>query len=261
MTSFRQRYGPWALVAGASEGLGLAFADECARRGLDVVLVARRAQVLEERARELSRRHGVKTYALALDLAGPGLAERARAIAAELPIGLVILDAAYAPRGELHDRPLDELLRAIDVNVRAPLTLARELGAPMRERGRGGLIVVSSVAGLRGTETLATYAATKAFGRVLAEGLYAELRPRGVDVLACLAGATRTPGYEATTRRDVAPVMEPDDVARATLDALGRGPVFVPGRSNRAAVWALERVLPRRVAIALLGRSTRALNG
>ncbi|MCB9622433.1 MAG: SDR family NAD(P)-dependent oxidoreductase [Sandaracinus sp.] len=260
MTSFRERYGPWALVAGASEGLGFAFADDCAR-------AARRrlgrpsgagARSARERADPTPRRSDTRPTprprgawlggACARDRRGA--ADRAR----DPRRGLCATRRASRP-------PLDELLRAIDVNVRAPLTLARELGAPMRERGRGGLIVVSSVAGLRGTETLATYAATKAFGRVLAEGLYAELRPRGVDVLACLAGATRTPGYEATTRRDVAPVMEPRDVARATLDALGRGPVFVPGRSNRAAVWALERVLPRRVAIALLGRSTRALNG
>jgi hypothetical protein len=131
----------------------------------------------------------------------------------------------------------------------------------MARRGRGGIVLVTSLAASQGNPLLASYAASKAFGLVLAEGLWAELRERGVDVLACRAGATRTPGYAASRPRRRVPLMEPDDVARAALDALGRGPTVVPGALNRVAAFAFARLLPRRVAIHVMGRATRRLYG
>jgi short-subunit dehydrogenase len=129
----------------------------------------------------------------------------------------------------------------------------------MARRGRGGLLLVSSLAGGQGNPWLAAYAASKAFEIVLAEGLWAELRGRGVDVLACRAGATRTPAYEATRPRAEVPLMAPEAVAEGALRALGRGPVVVTGAVNRAAAFLFTRLLPRRLAIRVMERATRRL--
>lgn len=166
MTNFGQRYGPWGLVAGASEGIGAAFATALARRGLDLVLVARRPEPLNA----LANRLPVRTVTVAADLAtAAGLAAVEQATR-DLEIGLVVVNAAYSPIGRLIDQDPAQTQRALDLNRRAPLVLAHRHLPAMAARGRGGLIIMSSLAGLQGTPSLATYAATKAFGAVLAEG-------------------------------------------------------------------------------------------
>jgi short-subunit dehydrogenase len=174
-------------------------------------------------------------------------------------VGLLVYNAAHAPLGPFLDGELSDLLRALDVNCRGPLMLAHRLGGRMAERGRGGIVLMSSLAGSQGTALVATYAATKAFDLVLAEGLWEELRARGVDVIACRAGATRTPGMEASRPRRGQPMMEPAPVVAATLGALGRRPSLVPGLVNRAAAFFLGRVLGRRAAVRVMGRATRRL--
>ena len=261
-TSFARRYGPWAFVAGASEGLGAAFADALAARGLHVALAARRAQKLEALAATLRRERGVEAEGFPLDLAAPDLVDALEGLAARREVGLVVANAAYAPRGEFLDQPLEAHWKAVDVNVRATLALAHVFGRPMRARGRGGLVIMSSMSGFRGTALLSSYAATKAFGRVFAEGLWEELGRAGVDVVASCAGATRTPGYLAITpHASGVPEMSPEAVAEASLAALGRRPTLLPGWANRLSGALMERVLPRRLAVTLLSRTTRKLYG
>ena len=155
---------------------------------------------------------------------------RARVEALSVEIGLLVYDAAFAPIGPFADADADDLARAVAVNVRSPLLLTKALTAPMIERGRGGVVLMSSLAGGQGGPHLATYAATKAFTTVLAEGLWWELRPRGVDVLVCSAGAIATPGYQAASGAKPAPgTLPPEAVAEAALKALGRRPVVIPG--------------------------------
>ena len=255
----QNRHGPWALVAGASEGLGAAFAHGVAERGLNVILVARSRDKLQREADAIARRHGVETEALCLDLALPDVGARLREAVGDRTIGTVIYDAAYSPIGRFLDRPLEDALKAVDVNVRGPLALAHAFGGPMARRGRGAIVLVSSMSGFHGTALVATYAGTKAFGRVFAEGLWDELGDAGVDVLASCPGAVRTPRYRASTDKEVGPVMEAEDVVRETLDAVGERPVLVPGRASRAARLLLGRLLPGRVAVRLMGRSTRTL--
>ena len=144
---------------------------------------------------------------------------------------------------------------------RSPLALAHRLGAPMARRGRGGILLMTSLAGSQGNPLLASYAASKAFDLVLAEGLWEELGARGVDVVACRAGATRTEGFEASRPRRRVPLLEAAAVARAAVDALGRGPSAVPGALNRIAAFAFGRLLPRRTSIRIMGRATRRLYG
>ncbi len=258
--AFATRFGAWGLVAGASEGLGAAFAAALAERGLDLVLVARRAQPLEELAAGLRARWGVQVRVVAVDLgAADAIAQLGRATAM-LEIGVAIYNAAAAPNGPLLTADPEALERVVDVNVRGPLAFVRTFGPPMLARRRGALVLMSSLAGMQGTPRVAAYAASKAFITTLAEGLWHELRAGGVDVLVSCAGAIRTPGYVAAGGGRVPGLLEAAEVAEATLRAIGRGPRVIPGATNRIAAWILARLLPRRWAIAIMASSTRSLS-
>jgi short-subunit dehydrogenase len=210
---FACRYGPWALVAGASEGLGAAYARALAARGLNLVLVARRLLALEELSRAITAEFAVEVCCLDGDLSERGFLEGLREACAGLEVGLLVYNAAYAPIGEFASAPLDDLLRVAAVNIRAPVTLVRGFLPAMIARGRGGVILMTSLAGNQGSPYISTYAASKAFNRVLAEGLWYELKDKGVDVLACCAGAVRTPGYAgAASGKDAPGTLDSEDV-------------------------------------------------
>ena len=147
-------------------------------------------------------------------------------------------------------------MRVVDVNVRAPVALLRTFLPPMTERGRGAVVLMTSLAGNQGTPRIAAYAASKAFTRVLAESLWYELKDRGIDVVACCAGAVRTPGYAMAAGKDAPGTLDPEKVVEQTLRALGHGPVVIPGFINRAATVFMSRLLPRRTAIAIMAGST-----
>lgn len=251
------RYGRWALVAGASEGLGAAFAAQLARRGMHLVLIARRGHLLKELGEQLTEEHGIQIRALVLDLADPTFPETLADAVAGLDLGVVIYNAAYVPVGPFVDTEEDAIERAVDVNVRGPLRLLRALLPIMRDRGRGAVVLMSSLAGLQGSPHVSTYAATKAFNAILAEGLWYELRQHGVEVAVCCAGAMRTPGYNRSFDRDVPGMLSPDEAAHRTLDALGKGPRLVPGLINRLSAQLMSRLLPRRTVIRLIARNTR----
>jgi short-subunit dehydrogenase len=259
---FHARYGPWALVAGGSSGIGAEYARSAARRGLNVVLVARREPELQKLAAELSQRIGVAVRTVQLDLARPDVATALESSVRDLEIGLLVYNAGRSLIGGLLDHSLDEHFAEIDLNCRGPLALAYQLGSRMAQRRRGGIVLMTSLAGYQGSPWIANYAATRAYNLVLAEGLWAEFKPLGVDVLACCAGATATPGYASAahgrTSSFVPAPLSPRQVAEEALDALGRTPSFVPGRGYRL-VSRIVRHLPRRVAIDLMERNTRTL--
>jgi short-subunit dehydrogenase len=256
-----RRYGPWALVAGASDGVGASFATILAGCGLNLVLVARRPDPLESLSDSLTRQYGVAVRTVAADLGtASGLSV---VLESTVEVGLLVCNAALAPVSPYADLPPASVDTMVELNVRAAARLTHAYGRIMLDRGRGGIILLSSVASLQGTAMVAHYAATKAYLRVLAEGLWYEWRPRGVDVLACCPGLVATPTYQRgapTPGRLVPPPMNPDAVARQALAALGRRPVVVPGWRNRVAAGIAAR-LPRRVAIALASRQTAAMYG
>jgi hypothetical protein len=257
---FRERYGPYALIAGASVGLGEAFARRLAGRGLNLILIARRPDALERLAKDLRTRYAIEVRTLAADLSRPDLREVVEHAVDGLTVGLLVYNAAHSVIGPFVDHSLDEHLRVLEVNCRGPLVLAHLLGKAMAERGCGGIVLMTSMAGSQGGPWLATYAASKAFNLVLAEGLWDELGERGVDVVACRAGATRTPGYAASQPRPSrVPLLEADRVAAVALDALGRKPSVVPGAFYRFSAFVMNRLLPRRVAVRIMGRATRRL--
>jgi uncharacterized protein len=250
------RYGPWALVAGASEGIGAAFATALAHAGLNTVLVARRREPLLDLAATL----GTACVTVSADLAKPAGLDAVFRATADLEIGLVVANAAWAPIGSFLDADESSLRDAIDLNCSATLRLARHYLPPMAERSRGGFIIMSSMAGLQGSPGITTYAATKAFGAVLAEGLWAELRPRGVDVLACAPGAVETPGLARSKSKRAPGTVAPDVVAASALAALGRRPRTVPGGLMKVSAVLTQRILPRRTAIALIQKASGDLS-
>ena len=226
---------------------------------MNLVLIARRAQLLEETAEGISAKHGVEVRGIARDLADPGLADDLRSATDDLEIGVLVYNAAFVPLGHFADLDEETLVRVVRTNAVGPAVSVRAILPGMRARGRGAVVLVSSLAGLQGTPNVATYAATKAFNIVLAEGLWAELRASGVDVLACCAGAMPTPGYTAAIPRKMPGMMEPGAVARRTLDALGKGPRVVPGLLNRFSAQLMARLLTRRAAIRIIAANTKEL--
>lgn len=251
------RYGRWALVAGASEGLGAAFASQLAARGMHLVLVARRGHLLAELREQLTAAHQVEVRCMVGDLADPTIAEALADAVAELELGIIIYNAAYTQVGPFAEAPEEEIERVIDVNVRGPLRVLRTLVPVMCSNRRGAVVLMSSLSGLQGTPYISVYAASKAFNMILAEGLWYELRSHGVEVVACCAGAMRTPGYIKSFDRDVPGMLSPEEAARRTLDGLGRGPRLVPGHVNRLTAVLMGRLLPRRSAVRLIGRNTK----
>ena len=260
MSSLLKRYGPWAVVAGASEGIGAAFASALAQAGFGLVLIARRSAPLEILATDLRTRFGSTVEILALDLAAPDLQQQFETLAREREIGLVVYNAALSIVAPFLTTPLAAKLRMVDINVRGPLLAAHVFGTHMAARGRGGIVLLSSLTAFWGSAWVATYGATKAFNLALGEALAHELAERDVDVLVSCAGATRTPGFIELMRGRTAPrSMTPEAVAEQTLHALPRRGAFVPGAFNRMAQQLLARALPRSAAVRIMAGQTKSL--
>jgi len=260
---FSRRYGPWALVAGGSLGMGAEYSRQLARKGLGVVLVAEAADPLQALADSLAREYGVATRAIVLDLSAADVLEVLQSATRDLDVGLVVYNAAHSVVGAFRDVSLADKLKMLDVNCRGPLLVTHHFGSRMAQRGRGGIILVSSLAGFQGQAMVGTYAATKAFDLVLGETLWEELGRHGVDVLAFCPGATRTPHFLATNPRPgrffSAPLMDPANTVAEALAALGAGPTRIAGRTNRLAAFVLHRLLPRKALVRIMSRTTRAM--
>ena len=260
MTDFKSKYGPWALVAGASEGLGAAFAEEIAKRGVNLILIARRLDKLELLANKLHNQYKIEVRYQSLDLAD---FQQVRSYIAQLDIaiGLLVYNAAYAPIGYFEDIPQESLGKIIEVNVKTPLLLSKLISTQMIPRKKGGIVLMSSLAGTQGSPKIATYAATKSFNAVLAEGLWKELKQHGIEVIASVAGAIRTPGYQnAQKAKDAPGTLDADEVAKTTLNALGKGPLIIPGFTNKVARFFMGRMLPLKMAISLMNKQTKNLS-
>ena len=262
-TNFASRYGPRALVAGGAIGMGAEYCRQIAALGIDLLILDRDASGLHATAAELrSAPEAVDVVTAVVDLAQPPelLLGELRRTVGDLEVGLLVANAAWSPIGPFIDTDLGSLLTAIDINCRAPVVLVHELGARMAARGRGGIILMSSLAAETGTANVALYSATKAFDLVLAEGLWYELREHGVDVVAIRPGSTRTPGWQSTQppSGDLRGVMEPTDVVRDALASLGTTPSITAGAANRAAE-AMFRGMSRRDVIELMSGITSRL--
>jgi uncharacterized protein len=243
---FTGKYGQWAVIAGASEGIGASLADQLAARGLDLVLIARNESLLNRVAEQARERHGAQTRVLVQDLTDPDVGAQVAEATAGLDVGLLIYNAGASDRTSMFlDNEVSYSQKQIKLDCVGPIALAHHFGHLMRERGRGGIVLVGSLACVAGSSTLAVYSAVKAFQRNFAEGLWAELRPHGVDVCCTPLGMTYTPALARMgVEYDAASQMLPEDVAREILENIGNGPVHVVGENNRAVasqVWPIDR--------------------
>jgi short-subunit dehydrogenase len=228
----KARYGPWAVIAGGSEGVGAEFARLLAESGLDLVLIARKPGPLAATA-DACRRLGVEVRTVAADLVDPGSIDQIVSATADLEVGLLIFNAgANTCSAEFLDGDLADFHRVVDLNLAAMMALVSHFGRPMRERRRGGLLLVGSMAGYLGSVRHTVYGGVKAFGRIFAESLWLELREYDVHVLELVLGVTRTPAMERAGLNFDVPglkVADPSDVAREGLEHLPNGPVFIAG--------------------------------
>jgi short-subunit dehydrogenase len=252
------RYGPWALVTGAAQGIGSAFAELLAGRGLNLLLVDKQEAELQVVAAALRERYGVQTRPVIVDLARADFIDTVRAETADLSVGLLISNAALGQVGPFLSENVDSLQAALDINCRAPAILAHVFGTQMAQRGQGGIILMASGTAFYGNPFVAHYAATKAYNLVLGEGLWYELRQRGVDVLAYIPGPTNTPGLrksQPTLKEGVAAGMVklPVQTAEAALNALGKGPSAARDLRMTLQVAVATRLLPRRKIIEIFG--------
>ena len=264
MTEFRERYGPIALITGASSGIGLAFAEELATRGFDLVLVARRVDRLQELTEKLERQHGTKVSICDADLSQPTAPGELHRLVAGRDIGLVISNAGFSVRGLHESVDPGELTEMRTVNCHAPLHLARLFLPALKARGadgRGGaFVMVSSIEALMGCPMSAAYSAMKALVLHLGEGLYAEAAGSGVDILTCCPGATNT---EAGQRAGVdmsqlANVQQPRDLAVLTLDNLANGPTYFPNAAYKAQFDQLL-AMPKRDALMAMAQAMKGV--
>ena len=244
--TFATKYGPWALVAGASDGLGAAFAAGLAERGVNVVLLARRQAVLDQVAAEISSRASVKTRPLAVDLAEPGAATAIAAATSELEIGFLVYCAGADPNFKpFLANPIEAAEAMVQRNCMVPMQLCHHFAPAMVERGSGGIVIFGSGAGLAGGPNMVAYGASKAFDMVFAEALWAELHDKGVDVLGLILGKTNTPALrqleysrgQISSPGDLPPgAATVADVIAEAFENLTNGPTWMVGEDIRAAL-------------------------
>ncbi len=263
--NFKERYGAVALVAGASEGMGAAFARALAKEGMDVVLVARRKKNLELLAEELSAQYSVKTWMVSCDLGAPDVIGQITDVIGDMMIHFLVYNAALSYIGPYLDNPILDHIEIADVNMITPMKMLHHFGRRMVQQKKGGIVLMSSIAGNQGSGFLATYAATKAFNRILAESLWYEWKTKGVDVIGCCAGATLTPNYIDSKPKKIsvfAPKPQlPEQVVAECLSKLGSTPSFVSGGSNKVASFLMNHILSLKKSVNIMGDTTRKMYG
>lgn len=252
-----ERHGPWAVIAGGSEGVGACFARRLAQAGINLVLLARKPEPLLATARTIQQDSSVQVRTLQVDLTHADMLARIREVTDGVDVGLLIYNAGAGPGQKLLlEQTAEEALTTVRLNAIGQTLLAQHFGRQMVARGRGGILLVSSLAGIAGSFSLATYSGSKAYTQMFGESLWAELQPRGVDVLVLALGRTRTPALARTDIDDDGTAADPDEMAALGLAHLGDGPVCVPAHLHKAFQYLNSR--PRREATEAMSEGLRS---
>ncbi len=262
MKNLEKTYGPWAVVTGASSGIGQEFARRLAADGVNLVLAARRIDRLQALATELEHAHGIEARPVQADLGHREGVDAIEKAVADVDLAIVISNAGAAHPGAFLRTDVDRQLAMVGLNVTTPVDIAHRLGERLVDRGRGAIVFVGSTSTFAGVPMLSSYAAAKAFVGAFAEGLHGEWRKLGVDVLVVHPGPTRTEMVQ-TDGVDFGAMpmnwMQPDQVVTKTFSALGRKPAVFPGAINKMQRLIFTRLLPRRTTSAVWGGLMRNL--
>jgi uncharacterized protein len=261
--SLKEKYGPTALVAGASEGIGAAFATCLAEEGMDLVLIARREDPLKQFAASLEKRYAIRTICISCDLSSENATRQIEETLNGIEINLLVYNAALSYIGPFIKNSAENHGQMAQANMLTPLNMIHTFGGKMLAGRRGGIVLMTSLAGFQGSGFLSMYAATKAFNRIMAESLWYEWKDCGVDVIACCAGATSTLNFIETRPEKtsfLAPrVQTPQEVAKECLERIGNQPSFIAGRGNRIATFFMQKIFSRKKAITIMGDTTRKM--
>lgn len=254
--SLKDRYGDLALVTGASDGIGRAFAIELAKNGLNLILVARRRELLEALRKELSSTYSVKIDIIAHDVSTENGRKAIHDAIVELKPGLLVAAAGFGTSGSFIKNSLEHELNMIDVNCRAVTEQTYAMANMLKERGKGGIILFGSLVAFQGVPWASNYAATKAFVQTLAEGLYWELKPLNIDVLAIAPGPVNS-GFGNRADMQIGNAAKPETVAKVSLEALGKQAVVRPGFLSKFLEYSLT--LPRPWRTRIMGMVMRGM--
>jgi len=262
--TFTESYGPWALITGASEGTGAAFARKIAAYGVNCILVARREGPLDALAAEIRQANGVECITVSVDLTATDASDRIIAAAGEREIGLYIANAGADTVGSgFLDADINAWTDLLNLNLVSTLKCSHHFGRHMRSRQRGGIILIGSGVCYGGMKGLAAYAGSKSFLLSFGESLWSELRPHGVHVLNLILGRTDTPAFRHVLQRNGLPIppnlAAPDDVADMGLSRLPYGPVHNWGVEDDQTGFAPTSAAARRARIVLMEEAAKAV--
>lgn len=249
--SFKEKYGSWAIITGASSGLGVEFAHQLAEKGLNLVLVARREELMVELAQKIQSKYPVEVRIIALDLAKEGFYNELAEKTSDLDIGLIVNNAGMNLEGHFYRGDLDRNIQMIRLNMEAPFTIAYEMGKKFIERGKGGIIFTASSSSFQATPYLSHYGATKAYLLSLAESMNYEFKDKGVDVIALCPGMTESEMTKGMKGNPI--VMKAAPVVKLAIDNLGKQAYVVPGLGNKIQAFMTQRVLGRDLSRVITG--------
>lgn len=253
---FTQKYGPWGVVTGASQGIGAEYARAMAEKGLNVVMVARSGEKMTKLAKELSEEHGVKVRVLPADLNTDEGIEQVKAGTKDLKVGLLVNNAGAWQMGSFLDQQIDKTTDKVGLNFGAPLKLSQHFAKSMSEEGKGGILNVGSMAAFHGVPGQAAYSGNKGFLQNLTESLHRELKPQGIDVMITNPGPVKGEASSSEYDQSKIPLakVSPREVATQSLGRLGKGgSTTVPGFLNRIALGAAVRTMPRDLMSSMAG--------
>lgn len=257
MSKFREKYGPWAIVTGASSGLGEEFARQLVRKGMNLVLIARRIELLESIAAELDSQYSIQVKCVQADLSQPDFMDIINPVIESLEIGLLINNAGIGFAGNFLDHTLEDELQLLHLNCRAPLIITHAVAPQMVQRGRGGIIFVSSLIAFIAAPLWLGYSASKVYDLFVANALWGELRKKGVDVQALCPGVTETGfGKKAGIKKRTNKFgrMQKEPVIAASLKQLGRKQTVIPGFMNKMLL-TLTKIIPRKLVSLIMLRA------
>ena len=260
LKKLKDKYGPWAVIAGGSQGIGEAYARILGSQGINLVLLARGKPLLEKLAKELEDELKISVISISVDLADENAINKVREKTDDLEVNMLIYNAASEVLGPFFNSELKEHLTMLDVNCRSVLIFTEHFGRLMKERKKGGIILMSSMSCLVGSPYITHYGASKAYIRNLAEGLWYELKPFNIDVISCIAGKTATPRYIESSPDDskglfAGGAKEPILVAKEAIKRIGKDPSFTPGFSNKVATFILRHLLSNKKGIKVGGKT------